>query len=551
MLPHATAALLLGCMLAAGGGCTSQTSPPSPTAGASGPGPGAPALSAVPLPDISRAAAPVQQQLREQHAAMTRVIDRPGAPAEERAAAYGDMGKLFIATELLEGAERCFLNAGLLAPADMRWPYYLGHVARFGHDPAMAATFFERALALRPDHVPSLVWLAEMHLAQSQPERARPLLVKAQSLAPREAAVLYGLGRVALEARDYAGAVRDLEAALALVPVASRVQYPLAMAYRGVGNTQQADAHLRLRGEVDLSPADTLMGELGGLLQNAAAYETRGAEAIDARRWPEAVTQLRKAVDIAPGNGFTRLNLGTALYMTGDSKGALEQFQAAVRVLPDLAKAHYAIGVVKEASGEDAPAIEAFAAAVKADPAYAEARVSLADALRRTGKVEEALPHYAEVLKANPSASQATFGYAMGLVRLRRYAEARDRLAEATRAYPDQAGFAHALARLLAAAPDDRVRDGQRAMTLMTELLKAQNTVGTAETMAMALAETGQWTHAIDWQRQTIDAARQARQPALVARLTANLKLYQRHQPCRVPWSDDDPVHHPGQLVNK
>jgi len=325
----------------------------------------------------------------------------------------------------------------------------------------------------------------------------------------------------------------------------------LAMAYRGVGNTRQAEAHLRLRGEVDLPPADALMGELGGLLKNAAAYETRGAEEIDARRWPEAVVQLRKAVEIAPGNGFTRLNLGTALYMTGDSKGALEQFQVAVGVLPDLAKAHYAIGVVKEASGEDAPAVGAFSAAVKADPAYAEARLSLADALRRTGKVEAALPHYAEVLKANPLAAQATFGYVMGLVRLRRYAEARDRLVEAMRAYPDQQGFSHALARLLAAAPDDGVRDGQRAMAIMTELLKTQNTMGTAETMAMTFAELGQWMQAIDWQRQTIDAARQARQPALVARLTANLRLYEQRQPCRMPWADDDPVHHPGPLVSK
>jgi uncharacterized protein HemY len=79
-------------------------------------------------------------------------------------------------------------------------------------------------------------------------------LLKAQSLAPREAAALYGLGRVALEERDFAGAVKQLEAALALVPSASRVQYPLAMAYRGLGNTQQAEAHLRLRGERTCRP---------------------------------------------------------------------------------------------------------------------------------------------------------------------------------------------------------------------------------------------------------------------------------------------------------
>jgi tetratricopeptide (TPR) repeat protein len=408
---------------------------------------------------------------------------------------------------------------------------------------------FEQALALQPDHVPSLVWLAEMHIAQSQPDRAKPLLVKAKMLAPREAAVLYGLGRVALDAREYAEAVTDLEAALALAPSATRVHYPLAIAYRGLGNAQQAEAHLRLRGDVDLPPADALMGQVGGLLENAAAFETRGQEAIDARRWPDAVAELRKAIDVSPNNGFTRLNLGTALYMTGDAAAALEQFRTAVRLRPDLAKAHYAIGVVEEGRGHDSAALAAFQEAVKADPAYAEAHLSLADALRRTGRVEQALPHYAEVLKANPSASQAAFGYAIALVRLQRWAEARDRLSEATRAYPDQPGFAHALARLLASAPDARVRDGQRALSIMKELLQAQNTLASAETMAMVFAELGQWAQAIDWQRQTIDGARQAKQAALVTRLTANLKRYEAHQPCRVPWDDDDPIHHPAGAV--
>ena len=504
-------------------------------------------LQAIVLPDTSRAEPAVQSQLREQYAAMTQVVAQPAIAPRDRAAAYGDMGKLFMATELYEGAERCFSNARVLAPTDMRWPYYLAHVARLGNDPGKAAELFTAVLAIQAEHVPSLVWLAEMNLTQSRPSEAKPLLLKAQSLAPREAAVVYGLGRVALDEHDYAGAVKQLEAALALVPSASRVQYPLAMAYRGLGNVSQAEAHLRLRGEADLPPADPLMGEIGGLLKNAAAYETRGGQAIDEKRWPDAVRELQQAVAVSPNNGFTRLNLGTALYMTGNAAGALEQYQAAVRLRPDLSKAHYAIGVLKEAAGDDAAALAAFGDAVGADPSSAEAQLGLADALRRSGRTEEALSHYADVLRANPSASQASFGYAMGLVRLKRWTDARDRLADGARAYPDQPGFAHALARLLAAAPDDRVRDGPRALAIMNQLLKTQNTLSSAETMAMVFAEIGEWERAVSWQRQTLDAARQAKQAALVARLIANLRLYEQKKPCRIPWADDDPVHRPGQ----
>jgi len=513
---------------------------------AASPAAATPVVEPVTLPDISGVAISVQGQLREQHAKMTSDVAKPGAPAADRAAAYGDMGRLFIATEFYAAAERCFLNARALAPGDMRWSYYLAHVARLTNDLAKATGLFEQTLAAQPDHVPSLVWLADMHLAQSQPGRAKPLLLKAQTQAPREAAVMYGLGRVALEERDYAGAVKELESALAIVPSATRVQYPLAMAYRGLGNAQAAEAHLRLRGEVDLPPADDLMDAVRGLLQNAAAFETRGVQAMDARRWPDAVADLRKAVALTPEAAGTRLNLGTALYMSGDAEGALEQYRVAVRLSPGLARAHFGIGVVLETRRRDPEAIAAFAAAVQHDPNYVEARFSLANALRRSGRVEESLPHYLEVLRLAPAVSQAGFGYAMGLVRLGRYREARDRLERDARSFPDQPGIAHALARLLAAAPDDEVRDGGRALRLVGELTKTQpRTPVLTETMAMALAEVGRFEEAAQWQSEALDAARVAGRTDMAAPLAANLRLYQGRRPCRMPWTSDDPVHHP------
>jgi tetratricopeptide (TPR) repeat protein len=532
---------VLAILAAAASGCQSHHASDGPAAGAS-----VVAEQSVALPDISRVDPSVQAQLREQHAKMTAALASGSGSVVDRAAAYGEMGKLFIATEFYEAAERCFHNARALAPGDMRWAYYLAHVARLSNDPARAAGLFEQALALQPDHVPSLVWLAEMHLAQSQAARAKPLLLRARTLDPREAAVMYGLGRVALEEGDFAAAVKELEAALALEPSATRVQYPLAMAYRGLGNAAQAEAHLKLRGETTLPPADGLLGEIGGLLRNAAAYETRGAQAMGARRWPDAVRELQQAVAVAPNNGFTRLNLGTSLYMTGDPGGALEQYRAAVRLQPGLAKAHFAIGTVLETRRQDREAIEAFTAAVGADPGYVEAHFSLANALRRTGRVADSLAHYDAVLTRSPAVSQASFGYAMALVRLGRFREARDRLQRDARVFADQPGFAHALARVLATAPDDQVRDGARALTVVAPLVAGgQRSPALSETMAMALAEVGRFDEAVRWQREALDLARRAGRREMIAHLGANLQLYERRTPCRTPWTNDDPVHHP------
>ena len=275
------------------------------------------ALRPIAMPDVSGAAPPVQTQLRERFASTTAAIERVGASASERAEAYGELGKLFVAAEFLDAAEPCFSNAALLKPDEMRWPYYLGHVYRLKNDPERAAALFSESLRLRPDDVPSLVWLGEMELTRDRQDEAKSHWTRALTLQPKTAAALYGLGRVALAQEDYAQAVKYLEDALTLAPQASRIQYPLAMAYRALGNRTQAESHLRLRGEVDVTPPDPLLAGLRDLLQNAQAYEIRGSEALTRRDWSAAVTNLRKAVELQPENALTRLNLGTALYLKG------------------------------------------------------------------------------------------------------------------------------------------------------------------------------------------------------------------------------------------
>jgi tetratricopeptide (TPR) repeat protein len=504
-----------------------------------------PALQVVSLPDLSRAAVPVQEHIRTRFGSLQAALDRADVPPAELANAFGEMGKLFIAAEFYDQAQACLANAQLLRPGEMQWPYLLGHVFRFRNEIPRAEAAFAEAVKLAPNHVPSLVWLAEMHLAQSEADQAEPLLIKAQSLDAQSGAVRFALGRLALARHDYKQAVTHLEAALARGPQATRIHYPLALAYRGLGDRRKAEEHLALRGELDLPPADPILEALGNLLENAAAYETRGSKAIEARQWPEAVANLQKAVSLEPGNALTHLNLGTALYMQGDADGALTQYRAATRLSPSLAKAHFGIGVILETRNQDGEAIQAFTTAVASDPASLEARFGLAQALRRNGRVEEALPHYEYVLQTSPAASQAAFGLAIGLVRLGRYQEARVRLERAAKAFPDQPGFAHALARVLAAAPDDRVRDGARAVSIMAELLKTQRTLAMAETMAMALAEIGRFDEAVKWQQDAIASASGADRGDLATRLTVNLRRYQARQPCRVPWTTDDPVHHP------
>jgi tetratricopeptide (TPR) repeat protein len=488
----------------------------------------------------------VRSQMNERYAALTAKIQNPAISQDDLGEAFGEMGKLFLATEYLDSAEVSLLNAQSLMPSDPRWPYYLARLYNDNNNLEKSAASFEKVLELQPSDAAALLWSGNVYLELGRSSSARLQFEKALSVRPDGAAALFGLGRAALAVQDYQRAVDYLEQALKQEPSASSIHYPLAMAYRGLKKIDKAEAHLKLNGDVQVSLPDPRMRELGELLQSTLAYELRGDRALNARDFQAAVAYFQKAIELAPNDPGARQKLGSALFLTGDVRGALAQFEEAARISPTFAKAQYSIGVLLASNGRHREAIERFSAAVKDDPKYLEARLALADALRRQGQVQEALRHYAEVVKADPKIGEAWFGYAMGLVRLRRYAEARDWLAEGVRVQPAQVDLAHALARLLAAAPDDRVRDGQRALSIMEGVIKTSRTIDVGETMAMALAELGRYREAADWQRDAIAAAEAGGQRDLARRMADNLHLYSRHEPCRTPWRADDPVNAPG-----
>ena len=506
-----------------------------------------PTLMSVVLPDLSRMHPSVREQLREAYASLRVLGAEPGA-------AYGELGTLLMAGQYLDVAARCFQNAQRLAPDDFRWPYYLGHIFNSKGDLSTAVAHFEHALELSPTDLATLVWLGQVHIDLGQPETAEPLLIRARSLGPNTQAVLLQLGRAAAARQDYTHAVEYLEEALTTNPTATVIYYPLAMAYRGLGDLDTAQDYLdqsggRAGAGVPVSLPDPLMAELATVLRSPQVYRDSGLRAASQGDWPEAVRQLRNAVELEPDYSITRLNLAVALNRMGDARAALAQLEAAVRLDPTFARAHYTMGTLFERSGRDQEAIARFALAVTQDPTLGEVHLRLADALRRTDQLEASLASYRRVLELEPEGEKARFGEALALVRLTRHHEARERLRVAMALHPAEPAFPHALARLLAASPDPAIRDGQRALDLAEALAEEHKTTAVAETMAMALAELGQFSSAAEWQRIAMSVAAEAGHPEAAQRMAASLALYQGHQPSRTPWRDDEPEYRPGPTV--
>ncbi|HEX2464497.1 MAG TPA: hypothetical protein VHR17_07715 [Thermoanaerobaculia bacterium] len=111
---------------------------------------------------------------------------------------------------------------------------------------------------------------------------------------------------------------------------------------------------------------------------------------------------------------------------------------------------------------------------------------------------------------------------------------ARERLEEGVERLPDERHLSNSLARLLATASEPAVRDGARALEIARRLYTVDPSPDVTETLAMALAESGDYEQAISVQRGLIAQVKNAGQTGHLPRLEANLQRYERNQPVRM-----------------
>ena len=491
----------------------------------------------VTMPGFAAMTEPVAQQMRTYQ---TAVRVRVAAAASEPAAlgdAYGRLGMLLLAATYVDAAEASLLNAQTLLPDDARWPYYLGRVHEANGDLEASARSYGRAAELRPDDLATRVLLADVLFTQGELDAAAEMYSRALDRDPDAAAAQVGLGRVALTRRDYAGAAARFQQGLAAAPWATAIHYPLALAYRGLGDIERAEAHLRRQGDVEARAPDPLRQELDELLESANAYNIRGGRALDAGNYRAAADLFRRGLELDPDDPSLRHRLGVALFQLSDVAGAVEAFERVVRTTPEHTEAQFSLAVVLADQGRHEEAIGHLSSVLEHDPAYMQARVQLAEALARAGRPDEAVAHYDRALALDPSRQEAAYGAAMAYVRMERYDAALERLERGLDANPEDRMFQHALARILAGAPDDDVRDGERAMALLEPLLAEAPDLALGETAAMALAAMGLYSQAAAVQRDVLEAARQAGFADAVERMAGNLALYEAGRPSRTPFT--------------
>ena len=507
-------------------------------------GPGAPSALFEPpaLPPLDRFEDEAREALQARHAAVQAALvdgDRAGASA-----ALAELAQELHAYELWSGAHDVYAQALSLQPDNPRWLYLDGIALRELGQGESALQRLRAATALE-SYPPAWVAVGRLELEHNNFEAAGQAFRKGLERDTRCAACRVGLGRIALHEQRFDAARAEFERALELAPASNRIYFHLAMAHRGLGDAERAEAMLQRRGKISAGVADPWLEAVTARVAGARALEERAARLAKAGRYAEAAALLREVAADSSDDPTAHLYLGMALSESGDLDGGLAAFGRVLELEPQHERAHLFSGSILAIQGNDEAAIAHYRAAAEAHPGWARVHLEWGQALQRLGRYDDSIAAYDAAIREDPGNAEARLGRAAARVLAHRWAEARRGLSDDVRALPDQPVFLHVLARLHVATPGTTPRDAERGLELTQRVARTMKNTDVAETIAMAMAANGRFPEAIQWASSTLPVLREAGEVGRLRKLEQDLAGYRQGRRCTVPWPPDAPWLHP------
>jgi Flp pilus assembly protein TadD len=213
----------------------------------------------------------------------------------------------------------------------------------------------------------------------------------------------------------------------------------------------------------------------------------------------EAIENYHKAIQINPNYSHALNNLGVALAAKGQLDEAIEDYHKAIQINPNLSGALNNLGVALAAKGQFDEAIENYRQAIQIKPDYCDALDNLGITLTAQEQFDEAVETFRKAIQINSNRPETFFHLGMTLGQLGRTREAVAQYREALRLNPNLAGALNNLAWVLAASPDDQLRNGAEAVHLAERACELTHYgqplfIGT---LAAAYAECGRYPEAV------------------------------------------------------
>jgi tetratricopeptide (TPR) repeat protein len=275
--------------------------------------------------------------------------------------------------------------------------------------------------------------------------------------------------------------------------------------------------------------------EMGDLWIQVLTRDERDLQTLNAQFGPKVMTEdligYERWIQSEPDSAALH-NTVAALYLQLNRPvDAVRHFQAAADLEPASAPAHFNLGTALSVAGQYDRAIEEYQRALALRPDYAQAHNNLGSVLSQSGRLPEALVQLNEAIALDPSNAQAHYNAGIVMLRQGKHADAVGHLKRAVQLAPDSAGPMVDLAWLLAAAPQEPVRDPGLAVRLSERAvaLTQKKDAGALDVLAAAQAANDDFDRAV----QTADAALALKPPNAEA-IRARRDGYRQHRAFRL-----------------
>lgn len=222
-------------------------------------------------------------------------------------------------------------------------------------------------------------------------------------------------------------------------------------------------------------------------------------------------------------------NLGDAFAAQGEDDTAIVHYTSALRFKPTWAEAHNNLGTALARQGKLDAAIAHYTQALQIKPDWALPYNNLGDAMVKQGRVTEAITVLAKAVQLKPMLPEAPYNLAGILWQQGHRNEAIIAYREALRRRPHWPQAANNLAWLLVTQDAPAAQDIYAAVLLAEQACHAtdyRNPI-TLRTLAAAYHAAGQELAAVRVAQQALSRANAADDPALVAKIQAQLQEYQ------------------------
>jgi len=490
---------------------------------------------AIPAPNMAEMETVVAKQIQGFHNALRALAAGYPDAGPELSRAYGMLGQALHAYELWPSAEACYRNAHNIDASKFQWPHLLGIVLKEQGKAAEAQSFFEKAVAVKPDFAPAWAELGELFLEAGKVDEARAAFEENLEHAPQSAFAHFGMGRVALAADQPKEAVDWLDKAYVLAPQANRILYSMGLAYRKLGEVERGKTLMVQSGKIGVREYDPLIEDITRLLRGERVHMIRGRAAFGAGHYADAAREFRKALNADPESAPALVNLGVTLSKLNVPYEAMEHFRKALEIDPENRAALYNLGALTLSEGNLAEAEKLLRYAIKLEPDDRGAKQKLAEVLAARGELGESAAIFDGLIAENPDQLSPYAPYARLLAATNRYPEAMAVLEAGLKVSETNYVLTNLMARLLAASPDPALRDGARAVSLAQNSVMTDPNMEHMETMALAFAEVGDCEKAAAWFQRALEAASKTPDNPRIPGLRAQLERALQGPPCRPP----------------